>query len=140
MILCADIPSFVWQLYDFNEMSVGIFAHTLHACGLKFVSIAVIKFKAVAMALADFGFAVSLSGVTAFAKTAIECAETHSATHIRYRLLLLHKVDDLVGCAAVHFGRICICHAEHVTCKLNDHALHAETDAESRNIMLATPF
>ena len=40
----------------------------------------------------------------------------------------------------VHFGGVGVGESEHVSCKLDHHALHAQADAERGHVMLATPF
>ncbi len=53
--------------------------------------------------------------------------------------MAFHQVYDVIWCQRIHFSRIGIRHAKHVSCKLNDHALHAETYSESRDIIFAAP-
>ena len=54
--------------------------------------------------------------------------------------LLVHQVDDVVGRVKIHLHRVGVLKAEDVACELDDHALHAQTDAECGHIVLTAPL
>ena len=140
VILRADIPAFFGDLHHFHKFCLGVASDAFHAALLEGLQEIVVELEAVAVAFADLGRAVSLGGFRAGKELALVGSETHRASHVGDRFLLLHEVDHVIGCLGVHFGGVGVFEAEHVAGELDHHALHSEADAESRHVMLATPF
>ena len=57
-----------------------------------------------------------------------------------YRVVFGHRDDNRSGRFRVKFGRVCVCHAEHVSAEFDDGQLHAETNAEIRLLVRPTPI
>ena len=113
-------------------------AMVMPAC-LKLLAVLVVELKAVAVALLDVGLAIGLGNLGARLDAAGIGAQAHRAAQVGDRLLVLHQVDDVVGRLGVHLGAVGIGQAQHVAGKLDDHALHAQADAEGGHIVLTAP-
>ena len=110
----------------------------MHTVLLVFLYILVVELVAVTVTLLYFLCVVDSLCATVLAKYALIGSESHGATHVRDILLILHDVDDIVWSVLVHFARVGILIAEHVTGKLDYHHLHTQADTECRNVMLTS--
>ena len=97
----------------------------------------VVHLVAVAMALVDDGFAVGRVGARPLLHVDGVGAEAHGAAEIFDLLLLGQEVDHRVGRLRVHLGRVGAVEPDDVPGELGDGDVHAETDAEIRNVALA---
>ena len=140
VILRTDKPTVVGQLHDLDKAGGRVFAHTPHAGGLETLAVFIVEFKTMTMTLLHIGASVSLGGSRTGLQTTVVGSESHCATLVDNRLLILHEVDYIVGGGGIHLGRIGLTQSKHITGKLDDHALHAKADAECGNIVLATPL
>ena len=121
-------------------MSLGVLAHATHARLLELLAEFLVELEAVTMTLLDVQFSICLCNFRARKQTASISAQSHSATHVGDALLLFHQVDDIMLGVRVKFYAIGIGHAQHITGKLDDHALHTQTDAEGGHIVLTAPL
>ena len=122
-------------------MGCRVLAHTLHARRLVCLLILVVELVAVPVPLFDQRLlAVCLVHPAAFRELAVVGPQPHRAAHVRHRLLLLHQVDDGVLGVCRHLAAVGILVAQHIPCKLNDHHLHAQADAEGWDVVCASIF
>ena len=141
MELGADIPLLIGYLDNLYEVGGRIEAHTLHAVIFKRLLIGIIELVTMAMALADLRhLAISLPATAALNQLALIGAQSHRTAHLCDGLLLLHHVDDIMGRLSIHLTTVGILIAQHVAGELDDHHLHAQTDAEGRDIVGAGIF
>ena len=63
--------------------------------------------------------------------------EAHRAALLGHALLLLHQVDDRVRRLLVELGRVRVRPAQHVAGIFDHGTLHAEADAEERDLVFA---
>ena len=140
VVLGAEKPAFAGDLDHLHQPRVGVFSHAGHSGLLESLAVVVVELEAVAVTLADEGLAVGLGGQRAGTELTLVCPQAHRSSHVGDALLLLHEVDDVVGGRGVHLGGVGVGHAEHVAGELYDHALHAQADAQGRDVMLAGPL
>ena len=76
----------------------------------------------------------------ALSQFTVVSTQAHGAAHVLHCLLLLHEVDDGVLGVCRHLAAVGILIAQYITCKLNDHHLHAEADAKGREVMCTSIF
>ena len=119
-----------------DQPRIGVDAHGLHAGGFELLQIVVVELVAVTVTLRNIELSVGRSDLrTLLQRTGIG-AQTHRAALGRHALLLLHQVDDRMR-RRFHFARIGVGDAQHVAGELDHGALHAQTDAEERNVVFA---
>ena len=134
MELGADKPTVAGDLYNLDQVTLGIHADALHAVFLVFVFIKVVELVSVAMAFADLWCAIDLGHTTAFSQVAAVSTQTHGAAQVGNGLLLLHHVDDIVR-SIDHLTRVGVFVTQHVAGKFDDHHLHAEAYTEGRQVV-----
>ena len=139
VVLRADVPALVGQLNHLGQAALGVHARDGHARCLKALAVLVVELEAVAVTLLDVGHAIGIGNFRASLDTAGISAQTHRAAHVGDRLLVLHEVDDIVAGLGVYLGAVGIGEAQDITCKLDDHALHAQADAEGGHVVLTAP-
>ena len=139
VVLRADVPSLVGEFDNLGESAFGVHTGNRHASRLKLLAVLVVEFKAVAVTLLNVGHTISLCNLRARFHTAGIGAQTHRSTHVGYRLLVLHEVDDVVRGLGVHLGAVGVSQTQHVAGELDDHALHTQANAERGHIVLAAP-
>ena len=137
MELRADVPAQGGYLDDFHQVGLRIDARTLHAGCLVLGLVVVVELIAVAVTLLDVLRAVSLVSLAALLQDTFVGAQTHGAAHVGDGLLLLHDVDDVMRCFFVHFAAVSVGQSQDIPCELDGHALHAQTDAERRDVVSA---
>ena len=135
--LCTDVPLHARNLHNLHEVAFGVASHALHAGTLKLLLEVIVELVAVAMALLDVLLIIYIEHARALLQHTLVCAQTHCSAHIRDVLLLFHDVDDVVWSLLVHLAAVGVGIAQHVAGKLYHHHLHAQTDAESRDIVRA---
>ena len=137
MVLNADIEGFFGKFYRFDQSAVWRHTADFKPCAYKLLFVIVIKLVAVAVALADFGFAV------AFFHNGMGCnyagigAKTKGAALVDIVVLTGHKIDNLVFALLVKLARVGVFYARYVSCVLDNRYLHTKTDAKVRNIVFA---
>ena len=89
------------------------------------------------MALVDDRLAVGVSRTRPFLELDRLRAEAHGAAEILDLLLLREQVDDGERRLGIHLRRVGAVHPADVTCELGDRDVHAEADAEIRDLLLA---
>ena len=139
MVLRTDVPALVRQLDDLGQAALGVHASNGHARSLKALAVLVVELEAVAMTLLDVDLAIGLGNFRARLDTTGIGTQAHRATQVGHRLLVLHEVDDVIGRLGVHLGAVGVGKTQDVTCKLDDHALHAQADAKGGHVVLAAP-
>src|SRR5580704_4630010 len=90
-----------------------------------------------AVALADFGFAVGFVGQGAGFEFAGPGAEAHRAAHFVYAQEFAQFIDDAMRCLRIEFSAVGLLEAGGVACVFDCGALHAEADAEKGNFVIA---
>ena len=140
VVLYTDIPGERRNFDHFDEMGIGVLSHALHSGRFKLGTVVTIKLETVTVTLFDVGLAIRLCYLGAFFQHTVIFTQAHGSAHIGNTLLTLHQVDDIVRRIDVHLGRVGIFIAEHVTSILDDHTLHAQTDAKGGNVVLAGIF
>ena len=119
-----------------TRFRVGIHAHGLHAGRLELLQIVVVELVTVAVTLRNVEFAVGGSDFRAFLQRTGIGAQTHRAAFGRNALLLLHQVDHRMR-RLLHLARIGIGEIQHVARELDHGTLHAQADAQERDVVLA---
>jgi len=92
----------------------------------------------VAVALADFEFAVGAMGEAARGELAGPGAEAHGAAHFVYAEEFAQFVDDTVGSLRIELGAVGGFQFGYVAGVLDGGALHAQADSEKGNFVLAS--
>src|SRR5262249_54519184 len=101
-------------------------------------AVGVVDLVAVPVALGDDRLAaVDLARVRFLAELDGLRAETHRAAEILDLLLLREQVDHRVWSLRVHLGRVRAVQTRNVPRELRDRDVHAEADAEVRDLVLA---
>ena len=90
-----------------------------------------------AVALADFGFAVGLEGVGVGVEFALPGAEAHGAAEFFYAAQLAQFVDDAVRSGGIEFAGVGLVESADVAGELDAGGLHAEADAEVGDVVFA---
>ena len=99
--------------------------------------ILVVHLVAVPVTLVDDRLAVGLVRARAFGELDRLRAEAHRAAEVLDLLLLGQQVDHGMRRLRIHLGRVGAFEAEHVARELGDRDVHAEADAEVRDLALA---
>ena len=136
--LRTDIPFVVRYFHDFDEVGFGVCSDALHA-GV-FVGSAEVAVELIAMTMTfadDFGL-IDFSHLAARFQFAFVASEAHGAAHVGDVLLVFHQVDDVERRGRIQFHGVGVVETEHVSAELNHHHLHAEANAEGRDVLLAT--
>ena len=139
MVLGADVPGVTRQLDDLGQAALGVNTSNFHASCLKTLTVLVVELKAVTVALLDVEHTIGFGDLGVGLDAAGIGAQAHRAAQVGDRLLVLHQVDDVMGGGSVHLGAVGVGQTEDVAGKLDDHALHAQTDAEGGHTMLTAP-
>ena len=147
MELGAYVPAQGGYLDNLYQVGSRISACAVHACSIENRTIGIVELIAMAVTLAHrrapCGFAARVIGrvsPAAFRKLTLVSPQTHGAAHVGDVLLLLHHVYDGVRRSRVHLGAVGILESQHVACKLNDHHLHAQANAECGHVVRAAVF
>src|ERR1700676_2840906 len=90
-----------------------------------------------AVAFADFCFAVSLVGQGAGLQFARPRAQAHSAPHFIDAEQFAQLVNYTVRSLRLELSAVCLFEASHVTGVFNSGALHTETNPEEGNFVFA---
>src|SRR5690606_24676633 len=85
--------------------------------------------------LLNKGFTVGQMGFAAFLYTTVVRAESHGASLIRNFFLSLHHVDNRIFGLGIELSRIGV-QANNVTGELHHSTLHAQANAEERDLVL----
>ena len=137
MVLHAYVPAVVDRLHSLYKSVLRVEANAAHACCVEVVAEVVVELIAVAVALHDVVYAISLVYLAVWQQMAWIAAQTHGAAHVCDVLLFLHDVDDIVWRVLIHLAAVGIGQFENIARILDDHDLHAEADAECRHVVLA---
>ena len=136
VVLHADIEVAVAQLNGFDKSAVGRESRERQTRACDLLAVVVVELIAVAVAFADFPFAVRAEHCRVFLNNAGIRAETQSAALVDLVVLPGHKVD-YVGYGAVKFARVGVFDARDVSRELNDRNLHSEADAEVGEVVFS---
>ena len=136
MELHAHKPWLVMKLHNLHQLFAGAETGQGQALFLEKVAVLVVELIAVAVALIDHGLAVGLvgEGILAGDLAGIR-AQTHGAALIGHVPLLGHQVNDGIlrigKLAGMGVGNAC-----HMARKLDHCHLHAQANAEKRDVIL----
>ena len=139
VVLGTDVPAMAGEFNDLGQAALGVHTGDGHASVLKTLAILVVELEAVTVTLFDVGLSIGFCNLRARFDGAGIRAKSHRAAHVGDGLLVLHEVDDVVGRLGVNLGAVGIGETQDVACKLDDHALHTQADAEGGHIVLTTP-
>ena len=141
MELRADIPALLGNLHDLHQVGGRIDTHALHTLGLVLLLILIVELIAVTVALRNQSLvAIGLVNLTAFYQLTLIGSQTHGTAHLRDGFLFLHDINHVMRRLVVHFRTVGIFVTQYVAGKLNDHHLHAQTDAERWDIVRTGVF
>src|SRR3954451_3134899 len=135
--LAAEETGGAGDLADLDVGAVGGLAGEAESAGLQLLFVLPVELIAVAVALVDFAGAVGLVGEAVRLEAAGPRPETHGAAELVDPLQLAKLVDDAVGRARVELGGVGVVEAADVPREFDDERLHAEADAEVRDLILA---
>src|SRR5690348_202090 len=135
--LAAQIPRVIGNLADFDVGAVRGLAGDAKPGGLETVFVFAVELVAMAVALVDFARPVGAAGEAVLREPAGPTAESHGAAEFVDTLQLAQLEDHAVRRAGVEFGGIGVFEAADVAGIFDDQSLHAETDAEVGNLLLA---
>ena len=127
----------VFDLDHLDEAVIRQRARDDEPLGLERRAVLVVDFVAMAMALADLVRAIRFFGMRALREDAGIRAEAHRAALVLDALLRLHEVDDRMIRLGVELRAVRVRHTADVAGELDDSTLHAEAEAEERDVMLA---
>src|ERR1019366_6039919 len=137
MELAAEIPRMVG---DFADLDVGLvrrLAGDSQPGGFQAVLVFPVELVTVPVALVDFAHAIGAVGVTVLGQPAGPAAQPHGAAEIVHAFQFPQLEDHAVRRSGVEFGGIGARQAAHVAGVFDDQGLHAQADAEIRNLALA---
>ena len=136
MELRPDEPAQARNLHDLDQVALPVPPDTTHPGRLIGCLVGIVELVAVAVPLLDRVPAVHRADPAAPGQFAAIGPQTHRAAQFRDLLLVLHQVDDIVGRGRIHLRTVRIGQAQHVPGEFDDHHLHPQADAESREIVL----
>ncbi|CDN42609.1 Uncharacterized protein BN871_BO_00110 [Paenibacillus sp. P22] len=137
MELNGQEPRMIRQLDHFHKPSVRGSSGNAQSGFFNRLAVLVVELVPMAVALVDKLVIVRLRGQRAFRQLAWIEAKPHRAAHILDVLLLGEQIDDRIRRRRVDLGAVGSLHADDVPGIFDDGNLHAETDAEERNALLA---
>src|SRR5665647_1186169 len=88
--LYSDKPWVIRYFDHFDQASIGIKTHSLHACLFKTGQKAVVEFVTVTMSLGYFRSAVCFIGIGIFFQVTGIRSQTHGASFVNDAFLLIH--------------------------------------------------
>src|SRR5690606_34086778 len=135
--LATQEPGVVRQLDHLHELAVRAHARDPQAGGGPLRQILLVDFVTVAVAFGDAAGAVDLGRQAAFPHLAGIGPQAHGAPHLLDAQQVAQLVDDRVPGLAVELGGARSLDAADVARVFDDHALHAEADAEHRDTVFA---
>ena len=135
--LHADAEVVLRYFHGLDDPAVRRGAADDHACFCECLSVIVIELIAVAVAFIDMGNAIAARHLRALRDLARVAAEAQCAAHIDGAGLVRHEIDNLIEAVLVEFAGVCIRDAAHVAGILDDGNLHAEANAEVRDVALS---
>ncbi len=135
--LAAEEPGVARDLADFDVGTIGRFAGDAEAIVFEDLLVFAVEFVAVAVAFADGGFPVGLTGEAIGGEFAIISTKAHGAAEFVDALEFAEFVDDTVGGGGIEFGGVGTAQAADIAGVFNDHGLHAEADAEVGSALFA---
>src|ERR1051326_8439381 len=137
MELATEIPGMVGDLADLDINRVGSLARQFQTMlGQDWFELAV-ELITVAMPFADLRHTVGGAREPAFREIAGKRPQAHGAAELVDAFQLAQFKDDARRCGRIELGRVGMFHATDVASVLDHHRLHAEADAEIRNLVLA---
>lgn len=136
--LAANEPLKGRNLHNFNKTRIWVCTRSHHTCSLKIREELRVKLIPVAMTLSDESLAINLKGLAALLELAVVSSESHCATKVADALLILHNVDYWIWSRVVHFRAVGALPMEYVAGELNDSHLHAKTNPEEWDVVLAS--
>src|SRR2546428_5656277 len=102
------------------------------------LAIRVVELIAMAMPFLNLGAAVGFMRARAFLDLARVRAEPHGPALVLDRALIVHEIDDRGRAARVEFRAGGVRQAGHIAREFNDGALHAETQPQVWDALLAS--
>src|SRR5689334_12156122 len=138
MELAPEIPGMIRKLTDLDVNSIRRLAGDTEAAFDQALFMLAIEFVAMPMPFADLRHAIGLARAAALSQHARIGAQTHGAAEFIHALQLAQLVNHAVGRGWIELSGIGVLHSAYVSCKLDHHGLHAETNAEIRNPVFAS--
>ena len=136
MELHADIEIAIREFHGLHDMSRGGRAAEGQAALLERLFIFIIELISMTVALFDKGLAVTGIHRRSLLHLARIGAETHRAS-LDDAMLIGHEIDDEMGAFLIEFAAVRVLIAEDMTGVFDDADLHAEANAEIRELMLS---
>jgi len=130
MILYADEEGMVIQFNRFNQPTVRRYPADNEPRVLQLLSVGVVKFVTVAMALRNRIFAVAFFHHRSRHNVARICAKSERTALVYFVVLAGHKVNDPMRGVFVEFTGVCAVEPGHIARNLDDRNLHAETKSQ----------
>src|SRR5450759_4862570 len=130
MELACDKPRVIRELDDLDQPSIGRHAAEHHTRVAHHLAILVVELEAMAVALVNDLFAVSLVGQRAWEQPARVQAESHRPAHLVDVSLLGHQVDHRCGCERGELCGVGVRRVQHLAGKVDHGTLHAEAQAQ----------
>ena len=136
--LAGDVEAVAGELDDFHESFLGADGADDEAFFLELVLVVGIELVAVAVTLGDtVGIVIELRGLRSCEKDGLAGAEAHVVAHGGEFFLLFLQADDGVRGVFIELGGVRTGEAADVAGEFDGGDLHAETDAEVGDIVLA---
>ena len=140
MKLHAHEKAFGRDFHRFHQTAVGRSAGYFHAVCLEQVAEAVVELIAVAVAFAYGVRAVAFNHEAVRRQPARIRPQAHGAALWQVAFLVRHEVDDFVVALGVELGGVSVLKAQHVARELDDGGLHAQANAEIRQVVFTGVF
>src|SRR5512133_2355163 len=137
MELAGDEPRVIRQLDDLNEPPLLVGPRDDEARLLQPRAEVVVHLVPVPVSLVDDRLAVGVARPRPFDELNSLCAQPHRPAEVLDLLLLGEQVDDGVGRFRIHLRRVRARQPDDVSRELRDGDVHAETDPQVRDSLLA---
>src|SRR5690349_4130307 len=129
MELAPNEPWVAFHFHDFHKITVGRSTDNFQSVSNQCFFVLPVEFIAMTMPLRDFHFTVSLLGVRARRQDAGISAQAHRAAEVINAPQLAKLVDYAMLRRRIELGAIRIRQTAHVSGKLNNAALHSQTNS-----------
>ena len=115
----------------------GVLPRNGEARLLKLFPVGVVEFVTMPMPFVDAECAVKLAGFRAHRQLAWLRAQPHGAAFLRDFFLFVLESDDRMRRVGIEFGRVRVLEFQNVARKFDRRDLHAQAEAQIRNLFLA---
>ncbi len=126
MELGGHKPGMVGQFYDLDQAIVSGTAAHYHTMCFHALAVFIVELVAMAMALEDNSFAISLVGFGARGEAAHPIAQAHGTALIGYLALGCHQINDWIGSLRIKLGAVGAAKPQNIASKLDDSDLHSQ--------------